>query len=187
MIDVANLNEMFPDYPITVSDKGWIYGVWYCPTAWMKTHFYGQYPLTYLKRLLALFPTAKDIIQCPSGTLTGPGVTVDLISDEQRKPQIISSAEYLPFPENSFDLYLSDPPYSPTDSKKYGCPPFRSKKAMSEARRILKPGGYYCLLNTRYPSFRRGEWNFIALIGVVTGANRVVRLLSIFEKPGTLD
>lgn len=183
LLDVEHLNKQFPKYPITVFDKGWIYGVWYCPTAWMRTHFYGQYPLTFLKRVLALFPDAKDILHCPSGTLTGPGVTVDLIRDAQRNPQYIASAEALPFEDDSFDIYLSDPPYSKSDSQKYGTPPFRSKVAMEEARRVLRPGGYYALLNTRYPSFRQKDWNFVALIAVVTGANRVVRLLSIFQKP----
>lgn len=154
----------------------------------MKTHFYGQYPLTFLKRVLALFPGAKDILHCPSGTVTGPGVTVDMIRDEQRKPQIIANAESLPFADNSFDLYISDPPYSPADSKKYGTPSFRGKVAMAEARRVLRVGGYYALLNVRYPSFKRKDWNFVALIGVVTGANRTIRLLSIFQKPdATLD
>ena len=183
MIDVANLNRTFPKYPVTVEDKGWVYGTWYCPTAWMRTHFHGQYPLTYLKRVLALFPTAKSILHCPSGTLTGPGVTVDLISDEQRTPMFEAAAEKLPFTGNTFDLYISDPPYSNADSKTYGTPPWKPKAAMDEARRVLQPGGYYCLLNVRYPSFKRKDWNFRGLIGVVTGANRVVRLLSVFQKP----
>lgn len=182
-MNIENLNKTFPKYPITVSDKGWVYGVWYCPTAWMRTHFYGQFPLTFLKRVLALFPDAKNIIQCPSGTVTGPGTTVDIIRDEQRKPQILSSAYDLPFPGNHFDLYISDPPYSPEDSRKYGCDPWKAKVAMNEARRVLKPGGYYALLNTRYPSFKRKDWRLEALIAVVTGANRVVRLLSVFQKP----
>lgn len=182
-ISVENVNARFGKYPKTVEDKGWVYGTWYCPTAWMKTHFYGQYPLTYLKRVLALFPGARDILQCPSGTVTGPGVTVDLVRDDRRCPQIVGDAEDLPFGNDSFDLYISDPPYSAADSKKYGCRPFRGKIAMEEARRVLRPGGYYALLNTRYPSFRSGTWNFNGLIGVVTGANRVVRLLSLFQKP----
>ena len=182
-INVPNLNAVFPKYPITVEDKGWIYGTWYCPTAWMKTHFYGQYPLTYLKRVLALFPDAQTILHCPSGTLTGPGVTVDLIRDEQRNPQYIANATKLPFANNTFDLYISDPPYSNADAKKYGTPPWRAKTAMIEAQRVLKPGGYYALLNVRYPTFKRGDWRMVGLIGVVTGANRVMRLLSIFQKP----
>ncbi len=183
MIDVQNLNRKLPKYPITVQDKGWIYGVWYCPTAWMRSHFYGQFPLTFLKRVLHLFPTAKDILHCPCGTITGPGVTVDLIRDAQRNPQILASAEKLPFPDNSFDLYISDPPYSNEDSKKYGTPPFKLLKAMAEARRVLRPGGYYCLLHTRYPSFKRGTWDFLAIIMVVTGANRCFRGMTIFQKP----
>jgi SAM-dependent methyltransferase len=183
VIDVDHLNATFPKYPVTVADKGWVYGTWYCPTAWMRTHFYGQYPLTYLKRVLALFPTAQDILHCPSGTVTGPGVTVDLIRDEQRQPQYLASAEALPFSDNTFDIYVSDPPYSKPDAKKYGTPPWRPKVAMDEARRVLKPGGYYCLLNVRYPTFRRKDWKFIGLIGVCTGANRISRMLYIFQKP----
>lgn len=181
MLDVGNLNRAFPKYPVTVEDKGWVYGVWYCPTAWMRTHFYGQFPLTFLKRVLALFPSAKEILHCPSGSVTGPGITVDLIRDAKRKPQHLANADTLPFPNERFDLYISDPPYSKEDSEKYGCKPFPMKAAMAEAHRVLKPGGYYCLLHLRYPTFKR--WRLVGLIAVVTGANRVVRLLSIFQKP----
>lgn len=182
-MNVEHLNRSFPRYPRTVADKGWVYGLWYCPTAWMRTHFYGQYPMTFLKRVIALFPDAKEILHCPSGTITGPGRTVDLIRDAKRCPQVLGDAEALPFAAETFDLYISDPPYSKDDSAKYGTPPFRGKVAMAEAWRVLKPGGHYCLLNTRYPSFKRADWEFVGLIGVVTGANRVTRLLSIFRKP----
>ena len=183
MMDVAHLNATFPKYPITVSDKGWVYGVWYCPTAWMKTHFHGQYPLTFLKRCIALFPTATEWIHCPSGCVTEPGVTVDLIIDEKRKPQLQADAIALPFKDEMFQVYLSDPPYTHEDSAKYGCPPWKAKAAMDEARRILKSGGYYCLLNIRYPSFRPNDWLFKGIIGVATGANRIARMLYIFQKP----
>jgi SAM-dependent methyltransferase len=184
-MDVEALNRTFPKYPVTVSDKGWVYGVWYCPTAWMKTHFHGQYPLTFLKRVLALFPGATNILHCPSGTLTGPGMTVDLVRDEKRNPQVLACATQLPFPDASFDLYISDPPYTHDDSRIYGCPPWKAKAAMAEAKRVLQPGGFYCVLNTRYPTFRPGTWLFVGLVGVITGANRVARVLAIFQKPLT--
>ena len=36
MISVENYNKVFSKYPMTIEDKGWIYGVWYCGTAWQK-------------------------------------------------------------------------------------------------------------------------------------------------------
>ena len=182
MIDVENCNRVNNKYPITVNDKGWIYGVWYCGTSWMKVSLHGQYPPTFLKRALSLFPTAKDIIQCPSGTVTGPGVTVDMIQDEVRKPQIIANASALPFQDETFDLYLSDPPYTNEDCKKYGTPPFPMGKMMKEARRVLRVGGYLGILHTYYPSYRRKEWKLRGLIAVVTGFQRCTRMFSIFEK-----
>ena len=109
-MNVAALNAAFPRYPITVSVKGWTYGVWYCGTSWTKVKLYGQYPPTFLKRALALFPDAKDILHCPSGTVTGPGLTIDATKDDVRCPQIIANASSLPLPDSSLDLVLSDPP-----------------------------------------------------------------------------
>lgn len=181
-LDVEHLNWKYPKYPVTVSDKGWVYGVWYCSTAWMKTHFHGQYPLTFLKRALALFPKAERVLHCPSGTLTGPGMTVDLVRDAQRRPQVQASADNLPFKMHTFDLYISDPPYSDPDSGIYGCAPFPMKGAMREAHRVVEPGGFYCLLHFWYPSFRERDWKMRGLISVVTGANRHPRLFTIFQR-----
>jgi SAM-dependent methyltransferase len=182
MISVENVNETFKKYPKTVEDKGWIYGVWYCGTSWDKVKLHGQYPPTFLKRAIALFPHAKDIIQCPSGTITGPGVCVDMMSDDVRHPHIIADAASLPFPDGSFDLYLSDPPYTKKDSTIYGCPAFPMGKFMKEARRVLRVGGHLGVLHTYYPSYRRKEWKLRGLICVVTGFCRATRMFSVFEK-----
>lgn len=181
-IDVDALNATFPKYPMTVEDKGWIYGVWYCGTAWTKVRLHGQYPPGFLKRALALFPDAKDILHCPSGTLTGPGMTADLIRDDARQPQVLASADALPFATGSFDLWLSDPPYTVADSEKYGCPPFPLGGMMREAHRVIRPGGYLGVLHTYYPSYRRKEWRLRALIGVITGFLRATRVFSVFER-----
>lgn len=184
-MDVAALNTAFPKYPVTVNDKGWVYGVWYCGTSWTKVRLHGQYPPTFLKRALALFPLAKDILHCPSGTIEGPGITIDAISDHVRCPQIVSNASTLPLLDDSLDLILSDPPYTPEDSAKYGCAPFPLGKFMKECRRTLRPGGYLGMLHTYYPSYRRKEWKLVGLIAVVTGFQRATRMFSVFQKPLT--
>lgn len=181
-MNVDNCNATFPRYPITMRDKGWVYGVWYCGTSWTRVRLHGQYPPTFLKRALSLFPDAKHILHCPSGTITGPGTTVDMIRDEVRQPQVLASACSLPFADESFDLYLSDPPYTAQDSKKYGCPPYPLGKAMKEAHRVLKPNGYLGVLHTYYPSYRRQMWHLRGLIAVVTGFQRATRMFSVFQK-----
>ena len=182
MISVENINKAFPAYPMTVNDKGWIYGVWYCGTSWQKVSLYGQYPPGFLRRALALFPNVKNILHCPSGTVTGPGITVDLISNKIQCPQIVSSANSLPFGDKSFDLILSDPPYSSEDSNKYNCPPFPLGGFIKEALRILRPGGHLGMLHVYYPSYRRKEWKLEALIMVITGFLRRARVFSILTK-----
>lgn len=182
MIDVANCNATFPKYPMTVNDKGWVYGVWYCGTSWDKVRLHGQYPPTFLKRALSLFPSVKDILHCPCGTVTGPGVTVDLVRDAVRQPQILADAGNLPFADTSFDLYLSDPPYTPDDSAKYGCPPFPLNLFMREAHRVVRPEGYLGVLHTYYPDYRRKNWKLEGLIAVVTGFRRATRMFSLFRR-----
>src|SRR6185437_2241675 len=140
---VEAINKTFPKYPITVEDKGWIYGVWYCGTSFQKVSLYGQYPPTFLKRALALFPHVPEdrILHVPSGTLKGPGMTVDLIVDAVRCPKVQAPCDALPFEDNSYQLILSDPPYSAKDSEKYGCKPWPMGRFMREAARVLEPGG----------------------------------------------
>jgi hypothetical protein len=182
-ISVAALNEAFPEYPVTIEDKGWILGMWYCGgQSWQKCPFYEQYPPTFLRRALALFPGAKQIVHCPSGTVTGPGLTIDLIRDHSRRPQIVANAAAIPLATASTDLVLSDPPYTKEDAKVYGTPPFPMDKFMAEASRVLRRGGYLGMLHTRYPNYRSNELKLVAQIGVVTGPCRIFRVFSIFER-----
>ena len=70
-MNVDALNATCPKFPKTVHDKGWTYGVWYCSTSWQKAVLYGQYPATFLRRALALFPDVRDALHAPSGALVG--------------------------------------------------------------------------------------------------------------------
>jgi SAM-dependent methyltransferase len=180
-MNVASVNATFPKYPVTVEDKGWVYGVWYCGTSWDKVRLHGQYPPTFLKRAMALFPAAKDVLHCPSGTIVGSGITVDRMVCDVRKPMIQADAANLPFADNSFDLWLSDPPYTKADSTKYGCKPFPLQAMMREASRVLRPNGHLGVLHTYYPSCRKKEWKLEGLICVVTGFMRATRMFSVFR------
>lgn len=181
-ISVAAWNAAFPRYPRVVEDKGCIYGVWYCGTSWHKSRLHGEYPPTFLKRALALFPGAKQILHCPSGTVMGPGITVDRIKDKVRCPQIVADAAALPIQSGTIELVLSDPPYSEDDSKIYGCPSFPQKRFMSEAHRVLRRGGYLGVLHLYLPPYRKAEWKLVATIFVMTACCRAPRIFSIFKR-----
>ena len=184
MISAEAYNATFPKYPKLVEDKGWIYGIWYCG-AFYKSKLYGDYPPTFLKRAMSMFPETQPdrILHCPSGSLNGstPGMTVDLIRDDKRCPKVLASADALPFADNSFDLVLSDPPYSKADCQKYGTPNYPLKKSMAEFRRVLSPGGFLGLLHFYYPPYRRLDWNMKAMVGVCVGSNRKMRMFVIFQ------
>lgn len=183
MISVENVNRTFAKYPMTVEDKGWVYGVWYCGTSYTKVTLHGQYPPTFLKRAMALFPEATDVLHAPSGQLADvPGVTFDRIQDDVRQPQLVGDCGSMPFADGSFDLVLSDPPYTPKDSQIYGCAPFPMGKFIKECHRILRPGGYLGMLHTYYPMHRRKEYKLCALIAVVTGFSRATRMFSVLRK-----
>lgn len=155
-MDIANLNAVMKKYPVSfegddsIADKGWCYGVWYCGTSFTKVNLYGQYPPTFLKRASALFPKAVNVLHAPSGSLADlpvGHVTMDMYEDDVRKPMFQGNCEAMPFNENSFDLVLSDPPYSEEDSRLYGCAKFPEKKVLIgmpsriAARRLLRFSG----------------------------------------------
>src|SRR6185312_5397435 len=113
-MNTDNINLQLSKYPITIEDKGWVYGVWYCGTSFVPAEMYGQHPPTYLKRLFALFPDAKVWLHAPSGVLAHGETdgrihhTVDLISRKEGCPEFISSCDNLPFADESMDIVETD-------------------------------------------------------------------------------
>ena len=182
---ISNLNLLCDSrgWPRCIDDKGWLSGVWYCST-YRKGTLYGQYPSTFLLRALALFPNLDEsrILHCPSGIVTGPGVTVDIKSHAPGCPAILASADALPFPDGSFDLYLADPPYSDKDRKQYGTKHFPFQAFMRESLRVLSSGGYLGLLHLWPPPINRRYWRTRGIFAVVTGPNKRVRAFTLLRR-----
>ena len=55
---------------------------------------------------------------------------------------------------------------------------------MREFHRVLRPHGHLALLHIMTPAFSTKLWKWVGMIGVVTGTNSRMRLLSIFEPEG---
>lgn len=176
----ANVNRL--KYPKTVVDKGWLYGVWYCSTSFQKAIYYGQYPMTFVKRIEAMFPNSNMLHLCCGRCKIEGAVNVDFHSLPE--VDIVANAEELPqeLLQGSFDVVLIDPPYSEQDADRYKVPRLvNAGKVMKQCKMALKKGGYLCWLDEKYPSYRRGDWKLVGLISIVTGFERRVRVLSIFE------
>ena len=52
---------------------------------------------------------------------------------------------------------------------------------MQEFHRVLRPHGHLALLLVMAPSFSTKVWKWVGMIGVLTGTNSRMRVLSIFE------
>lgn len=178
-----NVNAL--GYPKTIVDQGWIYGVWYCGTAYQKAIYYGQYPQTFVKRVKAMFPEESMLHLCCGRCHIDGALNVDL----KLLPEVdlVGNAEGpLPLEGGTFDVILIDPPYSEEDSTRYGVPRLvNARKVMTESSRLLVPGGWLLWLDEKYPTFKKKEWALRGVIAVISGAGRRTRVLSMFQRPGT--
>ena len=180
-IFVERINTL--KYPPTVWAQGWIYGLWYCGTSFQKAIYYGQFPSTFVKRITTGFPPSNlDFMHLCCGRCHIDGATnVDITMLPE--VDIVADGERLPFADSSYDVFLVDPPYSEEDASKYKVKRLiRAGRVMSEARRILRPGGWLLWLDEKYPSYRRDEWKLTGLIGIVTGFERRTRILSMWQR-----
>lgn len=64
----------------------------------------------------------------------------------------------------------------------YGTPPYPNKAAMSEAWRVLAPGGFFCILHHWVPYYAKRLWRCRGLITVVRGTQSKLRAWSLFQK-----
>ena len=103
------------------------------------------------------------------------GETCD-INPFNKPDHILDCTQKLPFQNETFDIILAEPPYY--QGHDYGVKPYSFIK---EASRILKIGGYLCILHTLHYQTPKGMKR-TALIGISTGPNLKARWLNIFQK-----
>jgi hypothetical protein len=180
----ALYNAAFPSYPPLCTTGRWVYGMWVLGNNYRGSGYYGAYPPGYLKRVLSLFPDATRVLSLFSGSLQGPGVTLDCQRTAAVQPQVLGSAEALPFLPGSFDLCLADPPYSPVDAVRYATPMVSRRKVLASLAHVIPAGGHVVWLDTQLPMYRKAEWHLWGTIGLVRSTNHRVRLVSLFERVG---
>ena len=86
--------------------------------------------------------------------------------------------------QDSFDVILADPPYSPEYAKNlYGTDADYPKPGQisREACRLLKPGGLFGLLHFQVPMTRR-PMRLVRVYGITTGAGYAIRAWTLCRK-----
>jgi hypothetical protein len=198
--DIAKRINLLKFPPISFS-HGWLYGVWYCGTSFQKSQYWGQFPLTFVKRITTMFPTKeyRFLHLCCGKCYIEGAVNVDLrdtandqanISGESKlKVDVLANAESFAFdqpdvfPPNSFDVCLLDPPYSQEDSSRYGVARLVSpKKAFAQLAIVIKPEGWVIWLDEKFPNYPKEFFKLKGTISIVTGPNRRTRLMSMYQR-----
>lgn len=189
--------EEIASSPDESAQADWVSGVWYCGTGFQKAVYYGQFPMTFVKRVTAMFPTSQfRFLHLCCGKCHIEGATnVDIRetsaedgSDMRQFVDVIADVENLPedkFPAGSYDVCLIDPPYSQEDSTRYGVARLVSpKKVFAQLARVISPGGWVLWLDEKFPNFPKEQFDLKGLINIVSGANRRVRVVAMYQRLG---
>ena len=144
--------------------------------------YYGEYPPSYLKRVYALFPDKNRILHLFSGTVKGRGVTFDINPD--LNPDVVGDVREIRkyFSDGQFDLIIADPPYERKDFERYGYKPFSKQRVVRDLWYITEKGGFLVWLDVIVPIYSKEQWSLRGNILLLTGTNRRVRVVTIWER-----
>jgi len=122
-----------------------------------------------------------DVLHVCSGTLseTEPW-TVDL--RPQARPRIIADGRMLPIRDASFPAVMLDPPYSDRNARNlYGVENPRPSWLLTEAARVIQPGGRIGILHVLVP-FTPPGCRLVKVYGVSMGIGFPIRAFTLYER-----
>jgi len=157
--------------------------VWVLPRPRIP-YYKGGFPLHFEKRLWRLLgkPDPKLILH-PFGGMAEIGIRCDLLPEV--KPDKVADAHELPFPNESFQVVICDPPYSDEENLKlYGIKrPLEYNKWVNEAVRVCKRNGFVVLYSSKWCPRPKGCSFWVRII-ILLKSHHSARICSIFQKDG---
>jgi SAM-dependent methyltransferase len=145
-----------------------------------RSKYKGGFPLYFEDNLVQLLGYPADILH-PFGGRAEHGVRVDL--DATLEPDIVADAHLLPFPNESFDCVILDPPYSDAEAAELYATTVRLRPAVyiAEAVRVLREGGWLVMYGDREPR-RPARCNHAFRIVVTLRPYHRPRVCMVFQK-----
>ena len=196
----SDICKKYPASVPYVGSDGRIYGNWMIGQDYRSRRgYYGEYPRSYLIRVMALFPPNLDpqrTLHLFSGSINRDNCkspTFDMDPANELRPSQRGDAHRLSeyFQPDAFDIILADPPYSEEDARHYGTPLINRNKVIKEAEKVLVVGGWIVWLDQVFPMFcskngksseRYANLTFMGWISVVRSTNHRVRCAFFFQK-----
>lgn len=144
----------------------------------------GGYPKGFVEWALCEMrcPDASRVLHLCSGSVR-TGVRVDV--RPEMRPDVVADCRRTPFPDESFDWIMADPPYAEDYARNlYGTEQSYPKpgQIVKEATRLLRPGGRFGLLHFQVPMVRK-PLRIVRVYGITTGSGYAIRAWTLMEKP----
>lgn len=181
--------KTFPKWPAPRADERWLDGVWIMGNSYKGSGYYGSFPNTYMKRVMALYPDLEigqgRALHLFSGSLAPDPTFVRFDRRPELEPDVCGEADKLScyFEPESFDLIVSDCPYTQEDAEHYGTSLISRPKVIKQCLPLLTHGGHIVWLDQVLPMFSKRELEWWGAICVIGSTNHRVRLVTFFRKP----
>jgi len=143
----------------------------------------GGYPKGFLEWAFEIMGVTDPslVLHLCSGSIIS-GITIDI--RPEMNPTYVCDCRHTPFPDESFDFILADPPYA----ENYAQNLYNTKEVfpkpgeiLKEASRLLKIGGQIGLLHFIVPVTRR-PMKIKKVYGITTGNGNAIRAWTLLEK-----